>query len=166
MIFYYQIQTMRNTIQKSTNLDLATGLRGDGSAEPRLTRFGNRAEIVERPFSKRSAIALELRVKMERGRNELYVLRDVFRKVVRFAAPDVLGASRLVAVDVVLRLQQALRLRHAHVRLDPVAAVAQADPRRVDALRDQPLADGVDRLGRRAKRLGHLLRRPVLAVVG
>ncbi len=72
-----------------------------------MTRFGNR---VERPFGESSAIALELRVKMERGRNEFYVLRDVFREVVCFVAADMLGARRLVAVDVVFRLQQALRL--------------------------------------------------------
>lgn len=66
--------------------------------------------------------------------------------------------------NMILSVQKPLRLFNSDVRLDPPAALAELDPRRVDTLIVQPGPNGIDRIRTRAERARDFGRGPVVSI--
>ena len=91
---------------------------------------------------------------MQRRRDEVDVLRDVFRERIRTLERDALVAVLIVAVDVVLRLEDILCLRDGHVQVQRAAIRAETDLLGMDAaVLNEPVVYGVDGLLGRAEDL-------------
>ena len=91
---------------------------------------------------------------MQRRRDEVDVLRDVFRERIRTLERDALVAVLIVAVDVVLRLEDVLRLRDSHIEMQRATIRAETDLLGMDAaVLNEPVVYGVDGLLGRAEDL-------------
>ena len=79
-----------------------------------------------------------LDVEVQRRRDDVDVRDDVRGEVVPVVARDVLRAALPVLVDIVLRGEEPLRLRDAHVQVQVPSVLAEPDPGRVHAVVDEP----------------------------
>lgn len=130
-----------------------TRIRGRGSAGE--LRCGLPRDPVLLYLGKRSS-----------GQDKLHQVGNLMRQAVRLGSEEELVADLVIAVLVVLRLQQRAQLAGRGLKVDPRPAMRDLDGFGADTRIYEPLLDAVDALIAGGEEINNFIGREVLAVLG